>query len=92
MYPFLNEDQKDLLKLFKEFAENEVAPISKEYDLSGEFPMETFKKAAEIGLTILRIPEEYGGLGQSSMTEMIMLEELSKADAGAEAEDLRCAR
>ena len=82
MYPFLNEDQKDLLKLFKEFAENEVAPISKEYDLSGEFPMETFKKAAEIGLTILRIPEEYGGLGQSSMTEMIMLEELSKADAG----------
>lgn len=78
----MTAEQKDLIKLIEDFAQNEVAPISKEYDLSGEFPLEVFKMAADMGLTMMQIPEQYGGLGQSTMTQVMMLETLGKADAG----------
>ena len=44
----LTPEQKELIALVEDFAKNEVAPISKEYDLSGEFPIEVFRMAAEI--------------------------------------------
>lgn len=78
----LTEEQASLVELFRDFAKNEVAPISKKYDEKGEFPKELFKKAAEIGLTTLHLPEKYGGGGMSTVTQAIMVEELSKADAG----------
>ena len=78
----MTPEQKDLIKMIEEFAQNEVAPISKQYDLSGEFPLEVFKMAADMGLTMMQIPEQYGGLGQSTMTQVMMLETLAKADAG----------
>ena len=78
----MTPEQKELIALVEDFAKNEVAPISKEYDLSGEFPIEVFRMAAEMGLTMMQIPEQFGGLGQSTMTQVMMLETLAKADAG----------
>lgn len=78
----MNEEQRDLIKIVEDFAQNEVAPIVKECDLKGEFPIDVFKTAAEIGLTMLQIPEEFGGLGQSTLTQVMMLETLGKVDAG----------
>lgn len=78
----MNEDQRDLIKIVEDFARNEVAPIVKECDLKGEFPVETFKSAARMGLTMLQIPEKFGGLGQSTLTLVMMLETLGKVDAG----------
>lgn len=73
----LTEEQSFLLELFRDFAKNEVAPVSKEYDKKGEFPKELFKKAAEMGLTTLHLPEKYGGGGMNTVTQAIMVEELS---------------
>lgn len=78
----LTPEQIELQKLFRDFAQKEVAPVSKEYDEKGEFPMELFKKAAAIGMTTLHLPEKYGGCGESALTQCIVGEELAKADAG----------
>lgn len=78
----LTPEQKELQTLVHEFAVNEVEPKAKAYDLSGEFPADLFKIAADMGLTLLHIPERFGGLGQSLLTQAIVMEELAMADAG----------
>ena len=52
----LTEEQKLLQKSVREFAESEVKPLAKELDETGHFPRETFKKAAELGLTGVALP------------------------------------
>jgi butyryl-CoA dehydrogenase len=54
----LNEEQKLLQRTVREFAENEVKPLAREIDETGHFPRETFRKAAELGLTAVALPEE----------------------------------
>lgn len=78
----LTEEQKDFVKMYREFARKEVAPISGEYDRRGEFPLELYKKAAQTGLTTLTLPEEYGGAGLSHLTSTMITEEIARADAG----------
>lgn len=78
----LTDEQKDLVAMYQEFARKEIAPISKEYDRKGEFPMQLYKKIAETGLTTLTLPEKYGGAGLSHLTSAIITEEIARADAG----------
>jgi len=54
----LTDDQKLLQKTVREFAESEVKPLAKELDETGHFPRETFKKAAELGLTGVALPDK----------------------------------
>ena len=61
MDALLRQEEKEMVELFRQFAEKEVRPISAKYDEKGEFPAEVFAKAAEIGLTTLHLPEKYGG-------------------------------
>ena len=68
----LNEDQKMLQQLARDFAAKEIMPKAEEYDRSGEFPMDIMHKAREVGLVNLNIPEEYGGLGASVLEECIV--------------------
>lgn len=82
MNQLLTEEQKDLLQLVKDFGENEVKPIAAECDQKGTFPWEVYKKAFEIGLHMLDLPEELGGAGIDFETSLIMTEELAKYDAG----------
>jgi alkylation response protein AidB-like acyl-CoA dehydrogenase len=78
----LNEEGKDLLKMVKDFCENEVKEQCKEYDVSGEFPYEMYKKAMDMQLHLLDIPEEFGGLGLDYITAAALYEEMAYADAG----------
>jgi len=78
----LTEEQRELQAMFREFAEKEVAPISKEYDEKGECPIEVYRAAVDMGLTTTFIPVEYGGQGMSTFDTSLMMEELGKADAG----------
>lgn len=78
----LNDDGKELVKLAKEFAEKTVKPHVREYDESGEFPMELYQEAFKLGFHAMEIPEEYGGLGLSYHTVCAVYEELAKVDAG----------
>ena len=78
----LNEDQKMLQQLARDFAAKEIMPKAEEYDRSGEFPMDIMHKAREVGLVNLNIPEEYGGLGASVLEECIVGEEFAYACSG----------
>jgi len=77
----LSEEQRLLQKTVREFAESEVKPLARHLDESGEFPRETFRKAAELGLTAVAIPEAEGGAGFDHVSYAIMIEEISRACA-----------
>ena len=77
----LTEEQKLLQKTVREFAESEVKPLAKELDDTGRFPRETFKKAAELGLTAVAFPENEGGAGFDHVAYSIVIEEISRCCA-----------
>jgi butyryl-CoA dehydrogenase len=77
----LTEEQALLQKTVREFAESEVKPLAKELDETGRFPRETFKKAAELGLTGIALPEEEGGAGFDHVAYSIVIEEISRCCA-----------
>ncbi len=73
----LTDEQKQLRDLAHEFAEKEMRPKAAHHDKTGEFPMEIARKAWELGLLNLHIPEEYGGLGLGALDTCIISEELA---------------
>ena len=76
------DEQKALIALVKEMADNEIKPYVQELDEKGECPKDLFKWAFDMGLHMLEIPEEYGGTGLSYETTAMIFEELAKVDAG----------
>ena len=78
----LTDEQKELQKLAREFALKEIRPHAEEHDSSGKFPNEIAKKAFDIGLMNLNIPQEYGGAGLKVLDEVIIAEELSYGCSG----------
>ena len=77
----LTEEQKLLQRSVREFAEAEVKPLARELDETGRFPRETFRKAAELGLTAIALPEEEGGAGMDHICYAIVIEEISRVCA-----------
>lgn len=77
----LTAEQNMILKTIREFAEEEVAPGALERDRTKEFPVEVFKKMADLGLMGLPFSEEYGGAGADTVSFAIVTEELSRACA-----------
>jgi butyryl-CoA dehydrogenase len=77
----LTEEQQLLQKSVREFAEAEVKPLAKENDETGKFPRGLFRKAAELGLTGVAIPENEGGAGMDHVSYAIVVEEISRACA-----------
>jgi len=78
----LIDEENDIKSAVKEFAEKEIKPKGREFDKSGEFPREILKKAAKLGYIGVWIPEEHGGLGLSAIENVIIAEELCRADSG----------
>lgn len=78
----LTQEQQMIQDLARDFARNEIAPVAEHYDKSHEFPWPVVKKAQEIGLTAMSVPEEYGGLGLSLFEEVLVSEELSWGCSG----------
>ncbi len=76
----LTEQQLEVQKLAREFAQNEIAPTVMKYDEAQEFPMDIAKKLGEIGFLGIIFPEEYGGAGMTAMEYAIIIEEISKID------------
>lgn len=77
----LTEDQKQYQDLAREFAKNEIAPVAGQFDHSGDFPESLCRKAWELGLMNLFIPEEYGGIGLSVFDGCVITEELARGCA-----------
>jgi alkylation response protein AidB-like acyl-CoA dehydrogenase len=78
----LTEDQREIQTLAREFAEAEISPNAGEWDRQHGFPRELLDTLANVGLLGVCIPEEYGGAGADFVSYILVLEELSRADAG----------
>jgi alkylation response protein AidB-like acyl-CoA dehydrogenase len=78
----LTDDQREIQALAREFARAEIEPHAAEWDREHRFPRELFTKLAELGLMGACVPEEYGGAGADFLSYILVLEELSRADAG----------
>jgi cyclohexanecarboxyl-CoA dehydrogenase len=76
----LNEEQKLIQKSIHQFAKKELAPQSAHWDATEEFPWESVKKMAEVGLTGLRIPKIYGGAEADLVATGIAFEEVARFD------------
>jgi len=74
----LNEQQKMIRNMVKEFAEKEVAPIAAELDKKEEYPTKTLEKMAKLGLLGIIIPQEYGGAGLDTISYATVVEEISR--------------
>jgi len=78
----LTQDQREIQALTRDFARAEIDPHAAEWDREHHFPRELFTKLAELGLMGACVPEEYGGAGADFLSYILVLEELSRADAG----------
>jgi alkylation response protein AidB-like acyl-CoA dehydrogenase len=78
----LTQDQREIQALTRDFAKAEIEPNAARWDREHHFPRELFGKLAELGLMGACVPEEYGGAGVDFPSYILVLEELSRADAG----------
>jgi alkylation response protein AidB-like acyl-CoA dehydrogenase len=78
----LTAEQREIKALTREFADAEIEPHASEWDREHRFPRELFPKLAELGLMGVCIPEDLGGAGADFLSYILVLEELSRADAG----------
>jgi alkylation response protein AidB-like acyl-CoA dehydrogenase len=76
----LNEEQQQIKRTIREFAEAELAPHVSEWDEAAHFPVDLRPKFAEIGIMGVLFPEEYGGAGMGYIEYATIIEELSRVD------------
>jgi alkylation response protein AidB-like acyl-CoA dehydrogenase len=78
----LDEDQRDLAAMVREFATKEAGPASIGYEERSEDPAPLYRQLADLGLTGIPFPEEHGGGGQPYSTYLLVIEELARAYLG----------
>ncbi|UCE29806.1 MAG: acyl-CoA dehydrogenase family protein [Candidatus Bathyarchaeota archaeon] len=79
----LTDEQTTIKKAAREFCEKEFTPeLALEFDEKEEFPMELYRKAAKLGFTSMRFPEEYGGQGYGVLEDCLVTEEMCRVDPG----------
>jgi alkylation response protein AidB-like acyl-CoA dehydrogenase len=78
----LTPEQREIQALTREFAQSEIEPHAAEWDREHRFPRDLYARLAELGLMGVCVPEEYGGAGADFLSYVLVLEELSRADAG----------
>lgn len=74
----LTDEQTELLKLVRQFTDEQILPVATELEHSDTYPAEIVKQMAEMGIFGLMIPEEYGGLGESLLTYALCVEEIAR--------------
>jgi alkylation response protein AidB-like acyl-CoA dehydrogenase len=78
----LSAEQREIQALAREFAEAEIEPHAAEWDREHHFPRDLYDRLGELGLMGVCVPEELGGAGADFLSYMLVLEELSRGDAG----------
>jgi alkylation response protein AidB-like acyl-CoA dehydrogenase len=76
----LTDEQQQLRRTIRAFAETEIAPHVMEWDEASRFPAELIPKLAELGLLGVIFPENYGGAGLGYIEYVIAIEELARVD------------
>jgi acyl-CoA dehydrogenase len=78
----LSDEQLALKEMVARFVQNDIAPVAAKYDESGEFPHEIIKKAWELGLMNITVPQKFGGLGLGVLDDVIINEEMGTGCLG----------
>ena len=78
----LREEHQQIREQAAAFANREVAPYAAELDREDRVPFETLEKLSEMGFMGLCVPEEFGGAGSDFVSYVMLIEEISRADAG----------
>lgn len=74
----LTEEQTELIKLVREFVDEQILPVATELEHKDEYPTDIVEGMKEMGIFGLMIPEEYGGLGESLLTYALCVEEIAR--------------
>jgi len=77
----LTDDQLEMQRVLRDFAEAEIRPHAARWDEEQKFPVEVVKKLGELGFLGVIFPTEYGGGGLSYADYVTVIEELARADA-----------
>jgi alkylation response protein AidB-like acyl-CoA dehydrogenase len=76
------DEQMGIIKAVKEFCAKEFKPeLALELDRKEEFPVELYKKAAQLGFTSMSFPQEFGGQGLGLLETCLVIEEMCRADS-----------
>jgi alkylation response protein AidB-like acyl-CoA dehydrogenase len=78
----LTGEQREIQALAREFAREEIEPYAPQWDRDHGFPRTLLDRLGEVGLLGVCVPEEHGGGGADFLSYVLVLEELSRADAG----------
>lgn len=78
----ISQETQELIDTAERFAKEEIIPVSKYHDETGEYPWDIVKKAHALGLMNLHVPQEYGGLDLKSLDAVQMVEKLSYGCSG----------
>jgi alkylation response protein AidB-like acyl-CoA dehydrogenase len=78
----LTHEQREIRELAGRFADEVIAPHAGEWDREHRFPREVFAQLGELGLMGVCIPEEYGGAGADFLSYILVMEQISRGDAG----------
>ncbi|HYN67865.1 MAG TPA: acyl-CoA dehydrogenase family protein [Ornithinibacter sp.] len=74
----LTEEQHELIKLVREFVDEQIIPVATALEHKDEYPTDIVEGMKEMGIFGLMIPEEYGGLGESLLTYALVVEEIAR--------------
>mgnify|MGYP006276593777 FL=1 len=78
----LSAEQEAIREAVREFAIEEIRPVAREHDETGEYPEDLRRKAAELDLVAPHIPTDYGGAGMNMLSRCLVTEELWRGDPG----------
>ena len=76
----LTAEHLQLQRTVRDFANREIVPIAGSFDETGDFPLETIKKAGALGLMGIEVPEEYGGAEMDTLAYVLTMIEIARAD------------
>src|SRR3954454_2079591 len=78
----LTDEQREIRELARRFADDEIAPRAAEWDREHRFPKDVFEQLGELGLMGVCVPDTVGGAGADFLSYVLVLEQLSRGDAG----------
>ena len=79
----LTDEQREIRGLARRFADEVIAPRAAQWDRDHTFPRDVFAQLGELGLMGVCVPERYAGAGADYLSYVMVIEEISRADAGA---------
>ena len=77
----LTEEQRDIQKMIRKYAQEKIKPLAEEIDREGRFPIENIQGLTEMGILGINIPEEYGGAGMDEICKVLAISEVAKCCA-----------